>query len=216
MKPDTPGEDVFGRLRQFVKRRQSVERCDMCGAPLATEHDHLLDPEARKLVCACTACAVLFSGQANLKYRRVPRRVRRLEDFHLTGRQWEDLRLPIDLAFIYRSSTQDRMVASYPSPAGATESLLSLEAWEEIATGNPVLREMEDDVEALLINRVGQASGREPEYYLVPADQCYRLVGLIRLHWKGLSGGPTVWGEIATFFGELQEMASPTAGRQHA
>ena len=60
---------------------------------------------------------------------------------------------------------------------------------------------MEPDVEALLINRVGPAR----EYFLAPIDECYRLVGLIRLHWRGLSGGTEVWKEIQGFFAGSEE-----------
>ena len=47
------------------------------------------------------------------------------------------------------------MTAFYPSPAGATESLLPLTAWEEIVRENPALREMQPDVEALLVRANG-------------------------------------------------------------
>jgi hypothetical protein len=60
---------------------------------------------------------------------------------------------------------------------------------------------METDVEALLVNRVGD--GRE--YYIVPIDECYKLVGLIRTHWRGLSGGTEVWREISKFYANLKE-----------
>ena len=42
------------------------------------------------------------------------------------------------------------------------------------------------------------------EYYLLPIDECYRLVGLIRMHWKGLSGGTDVWRELGEFFTSLK------------
>jgi hypothetical protein len=65
---------------------------------------------------------------------------------------------------------------------------------------------MEADVTALLVNRVGHARGSAPaEYYLVPIDECYKLVGLIRTHWRGLSGGTEVWREITTFFTALKK-----------
>ena len=80
---------------------------------------------------------------------------------------------------------RDRVVALYPSPAGATESLVTPEAWEALVAENPVLRDFEPDVEALLVNRVGEAR----ECYRVGIDECYKLVGLIRTHWRGLSGG---------------------------
>jgi hypothetical protein len=123
---------AFDALRRFTQPRAPLERCDLCGLAIAPEHDHLLEPAARRLVCACGACAVLFSGQADTKYLRVPRRVRRLQEFRLTDAQWEDLRLPIDLAFFFHSTPHGKTMACYPSPAGATESLLDLGAWEDL------------------------------------------------------------------------------------
>jgi hypothetical protein len=111
--------------------------------------------------------------------------------------------IPISLAFFSFQSPVNRIVALYPGPAGATESSLRLEAWEEIANANPELKGMEPDVEALLVNRVGQAR----DYFIVPIDECYKLVGLIRLHWHGLSGGALVWGEIGRFFENLRGLA---------
>ena len=56
---------------------------------------------------------------------------------------------------------------------------------------------MEADVEALLVNRIGHVRGfAAPEYYVLPIDECYKLVGLIRANWRGLSGGTEVWQEI--------------------
>jgi hypothetical protein len=129
----------------------------------------------------------------------VPRRARFLSDFHLTDAQWEELRLPINLVFFYRSTRAGRVVAVYPSPAGGTESLLTLETWNQLEEENPVLRELEPDVEALLVNRVDRAR----DHYRVPIDACYRLVGLIRANWRGLSGGTEVWEEISQFFVDL-------------
>jgi hypothetical protein len=202
------GAPVFARLRELARRRPPAERCDLCGQEVAEHHDHLMEPAARRLVCACGACAVLFSGQSGTRYKRVPRRIRLLTDFALTDSQWDDLRLPINLAFFFFSTPQSRMIAAYPSPAGATESLLPLEAWVDIQTANPVLAEMEPDVETLLVNRVGSSRGlASADYFLAPIDQCYRLVGLIRTGWKGLSGGADVWRDIARFFGDLKRLA---------
>jgi len=114
--------------------------------------------------------------------------------------------VPIEMAFFFRSTPHGKVIALYPSPAGPTESLLSLDTWADIAEMNPILSAMEADVTALLVNRVGHARGSSPaEYYLVPIDECYKLVGLIRTHWRGLSGGPAVWGEIAGFFAALKD-----------
>ena len=89
--------------------------------------------------------------------------------------------VPISMAFFFRSTPDARVVAFYPSPAGATESLLPLETWTDIEDANPVLKDMEPDVEALLVNRIGHVRGfAAPEYYVLPIDECYKLVGLIR------------------------------------
>ena len=119
----------------------------------------------------------------------------------MTDAEWESLLIPIGLAFFVNRSPDARTLAFYPGPAGCTESLLSLDAWKEIAARNPSLQEMEPDTEALLVNRMGGAR----EHYLVPLDRCYQLVGLIRLHWRGLSGGEDAWREIRQFFTALQE-----------
>lgn len=115
--------------------------------------------------------------------------------------------VPIELVFFFKSSPERRIVALYPSPAGATESLLALEVWEDIVKDNPMLSEMTPDVEALLVNRVGSERGVPAQYYIAPIDECYKLVGLIRMHWRGLSGGTEVWREIAAFFSALKERA---------
>lgn len=191
------------RLRQFAERPKAVERCDLCGRELASDHEHVLNPMERRLSCACGPCAVLFVGTEATARKRVPKRVRLLRDFQMTDAQWDALRLPINLAFFVHSTPQGRPVACYPSPAGATESLLSLETWDDIVRENPVLATLEPDVEALLVYRIGQAA----DYYLAPIDQCYRLVGLIRMKWAGLSGGTEVWKEITGFFGDLRRRA---------
>jgi hypothetical protein len=126
----------------------------------------------------------------------------------MTDALWENLHLPINLAFFYFNSPAQRVVAMFPGPAGATESLLTLEAWKDLVDANPILSEFEPDVEALLVNRVGQTR----EYARVPIDECYKLVGLIRMHWRGLSGGSEVWQHIARYFNELKEKSASNRG----
>jgi hypothetical protein len=204
----TGQENAFGVLRQFVRRKRDVERCELCSAEVGTDHPHLIEPATRKLLCSCSACAILFSGMAK-KYKRVPRRVLAMPDFRLSDGQWESLLIPISMAFFFRSTPDARVVALYPSPAGATESQLPLDTWKDIEDANPVLLEMESDVEALLVNRIGHVRGfAAPEYYVLPIDECYKLVGLIRANWKGLSGGTEVWREIASFFDGLKKRAT--------
>ncbi|HZW29608.1 MAG TPA: DUF5947 family protein [Isosphaeraceae bacterium] len=200
----SPGLSALASLRRFARPRVVRERCALCDAELATDHAHLVEVASRQLVCACDACALLFGGQGRSRYRRVPRRVQLLADFRLSDAAWEGLQLPINLAFFFHSTPLGRVVALYPSPAGATESLVTLDAWEELTAENPVLRQFEPDVEALLVNRVGN----ERDCYRLGIDECYRLVGLIRLHWRGLSGGPAAWDEIGRFFARLKERSS--------
>jgi hypothetical protein len=207
--PDRP----FSLLRQFVKRKPAAERCELCGLALAPQHAHLLEPATRRLVCSCEACSILFDGRGNdSRYRRIPRRIEILQDFKLSDGQWEGLHLPISLAFFHYSTPAKRVIAMYPSPAGATESLLALESWQDLVADNPVLSQLEPDVEALLVNRIGPAR----QYFGVPIDECFRLVGLIRGHWRGLSGGTEVWAEIAQFFQSLDERSPRPSGGVHA
>ena len=54
---------------------------------------------------------------------------------------------------------------------------------------------------------------REPrECLLVPIDACYRLVGLVRMHWRGFDGGSEAWAAIDAFFAELNERARRLEG----
>jgi uncharacterized protein DUF5947 len=192
-----------------------VEHCDLCGVGLPADHRHLLDRASGALNCACQACALLFEreGAGGGGYALVPRRVLVLDDFRMTDEQWDDLMIPVNMAFICRGTQAGRAVAYYPGPMGATASQLSLDHWETLVAANPVLNEMAPDVEALLINRVREAR----EHYLVPIDACYELAGLIRTRWKGLGGGQEVWQAIEEFFTALRAKArtlrrAPDAG----
>jgi hypothetical protein len=214
-------EQAFDALRQFTRVRRptsrSIEQCELCSAGLAQQHPHLVELSSRQILCACDACATLFDGMEGSKYKRVSRSAQYLSDFEMTDGQWESLLIPINMAFFFRSSIEGRAIALYPSPAGAVESLLPLEAWNEIAETNSALSHLRPDIEALLVNRVGHAQGiARAEYYIAPIDECYRLVGLIRSNWKGLSGGAEVWSEIGRFFSDLRSKADVVRGDANA
>ena len=212
---------TFSSLRRFAEEESeraakeaaeaAQEHCDLCGEPIPPEHRHLLEVSTREIMCACRPCSILFDSEAASegRYRLIPDRHLFLEDFEMSDAQWESLRIPVDMAFFFHSTPAERVVAFYPSPMGPTESLLKLSSWQELEESNPVLKALERDVEALLVNRVRGAR----EHYLVPLDECYSLVGLIRTNWRGLSGGREVWEEIGRFFGELREH-SRTATRE--
>jgi hypothetical protein len=182
-------------------RETALERCELCGQPIGPEHRHLLDLTDRELRCTCRACSLLFdrSAAGGGRHRLVGDRRLTLHGFALDDPMWEELRLPVDIAFFFRDSQDGRVRAFYPSPMGPTESLLGLEAWQALEAANPVLATMEPDVEALLVDRAGGARRQ----WLVPIDDCYRLVGLIRTRWRGLTGGKDVWLELGRFFDDL-------------
>jgi hypothetical protein len=209
------------RLRRLTQRStepasDGEEHCELCGNPIPHQHRHLLAVETRELLCACRACSVLFDhrGAGGGHYRLVPERVLRLDDFTLSELTWEQLRIPVDMAFFFTSSATGRVMAFYPSPMGATESQLALESWQEVERANPVLATMECDVEALLVNR---AKGARRQW-LVPVEDCYRLVALIRTRWRGFTGGKEVWVQIDQFFAGLDDRARPhtQAGAERA
>jgi len=197
-------------LRRFVERRNAApaqERCELCATPIGHEHSHLVERENRRLVCACRPCYLVFlpKGASGGRFRCVPDRYLHDPAFDLTPAQWDDLQVPVAMAFFFFNSDLGRSVAFYPGPAGATESLLPLDSWEAMRESNPLFKSIEDDVEALLVRREGETF----ECFLVPIDVCYELVGVVRLTWKGFDGGEDAKTAIAEFFGRLRERSKP-------
>jgi hypothetical protein len=193
--------DSLARLRSFARRPHGVRlRCELCGAPLATEHEHAVESATGRMVCCCGACALLFRNRATARLRTVPRDIEFLQDFNMTDAQWENLSIPIGLAFLFKSTRIGSVVAVYPSPAGGTESQPMPDAWDAIAEHNPVLRDLLRDVEALLVYRIAGAR----EHYRVPIDECYKLVGVVRSRWRGFTGGIALWNDITRFFESLR------------
>ncbi len=183
--------------RASTRRVEAGERCEMCTAPVAAEHRHLLDTERGEVLCACQACSLLFARDAASEghYRLVPRRRLRLAAVSTAA-----LGVPVGLAF-FVPHPDGVVIAHYPSPAGATQWEVDAPAWRDVVDRRPELRTLEADVEALLVNT---ARGQQ-HHWIVPVDDCFRLVALVRREWKGLSGGSRVWPEIERFFAELTE-----------
>jgi len=179
----------------------------MCAERIPAEHSHVADLESSSLMCACRACYLLFTQpqantQANTqgsartargRYRAVPDRYLHDPVHPMSTREWEELEIPAGLAFFLRSSQRDEVGAFYPSPAGATECRLDLQAWSRIATARPMIGAAEADVEAILISRDTDGV----ECFLVPVDACYELAGRMRLHWRGFDGGAEARQSIA-------------------
>lgn len=179
----------------------------MCSALIGPNHRHLLEVARRQIHCACEPCAFRFQNVTEGRFKLIPPDVRWLPDFNMSDSLWESLALPINLVFFRHDTLMGKVAAMYPSPAGATESLLSTESWSGLAADNPVLTEMQPDIEALLVNRVGQ----NRDYFLVPMDVCFELTGRIRLNWRGLSGGEQVWQQVNDFFSGLRQKSDGSA-----
>ncbi|MFD7919297.1 DUF5947 family protein [Streptomyces sp. NPDC059740] len=202
----TRGGQGLRGLRRFVTAvpPAAEERCEMCGVDLATAgHRHLVDIRQRSLACACTPCALLFEqpGAAGGRFRVVPDRV--LRGGPPAEGVWERLRIPVGVAFLFRNSDQDRTVALYPSPAGATESDLDPATWESALVGTGLATAVQPDVEALLLRRAGERT----DCYLVPVDAAYELVGRMRLHWRGFDGGSRAHAELDAYFAGIERRA---------
>ncbi len=201
--PDRADETPVG----FARRRPAPagERCEMCGAHLADEHQHVVNLDRRSLLCSCRPCYLLFApdGAGSGNYRAVPERYRTDPAGRLSAAQWDALQVPVGIVFFFVNSRLGRVVAQYPGPAGATESLLDLEAWADLVAVNPLAAALQPDVEALIVRREREAD----EACLVPIDACYELVGLLRMHWTGFDGGPEARADIEGFFARVRERA---------
>jgi hypothetical protein len=202
-------------LRRFarpvaVASARREERCELCGTVIPPEHGHLVELDDRRLLCTCTACRLLFTarGAGGGRYRAVSDRYRYQASSPIGPAQWDAAQIPVSTAFFFQNSSLERMVAFYPSPAGATECLLGTETCEEIAGADPLFAELAPDVEAVLVTRNGSGFAS----YLVPIDACYELVGRIRTHWKGLDGGDDVRTEMDRFFAALRDRCGVGVG----
>jgi len=171
------------------------ERCDLCADPLPPEHPHrhLIQPATGTVSCACRACSVLFDHGATAAsgFRLLPRGRRRLDGCHIDDTVWAGLGIPVALAFFTRSAQGGEITAAYPSPLGALRATVTPDDWQRVEECHPQLPGQVTDVLALLVNRANGAG----EHWLVPLDDCYRLVGIIKsFHSMSVtgSGGFTV------------------------
>jgi hypothetical protein len=205
---DRTGTDALAVLQRIRANRpapQVGERCEMCAEPIGDAHQHVVNLNSRALMCTCRGCYLLFTAEnAELRYRAVPDRYLSFPSFELQPGQWDDLEIPVGLAFFFVNSMMDRTVCFYPGPAGAAESELPLDAWQRVVDNNPKLHVVLADVEALIV-RVRQ--GLNAECFLVPIDVCYELVGRLRRVWRGFDGGQDARREIDDFFGTVAAKA---------
>ncbi len=176
-------------------------RCELCPVGLSERHQHLLNLVERRIVCVCATCWSLHSGDP--EYRATGGRTLWLDDFELDDEAWSGFQIPIGLAFMMKSGLDGEMVTLYPSPAGVTEAELDALAWIRLSADNPVLEDLATDSEALIINRLSVP----PQHVIAPLDECYRLVGMIKSRWSGISGGPELTATVEEFFDALRGAA---------
>lgn len=205
--PVLPGQrSSQSQTAQAGRPEQVPEKCELCATEVPPEHGHIADLEASSLLCACRACYLLFTqpNAGRKKYRAVP-------DRYLTDRQrimapaeWDQLDIPVGLAFFLHTSREDGGLAGfYPSPAGVTECRLDLQQWAQLVADYPLLGSAEPDIEAALISR----SDSGVEYFVVPIDACYELAGRMRLYWRGFDGGTEARQSIADFLAMVRSRA---------
>jgi hypothetical protein len=180
---------VLAKLRAFVAGTP-VEECELCAQAITVEHEHLLEPDARRVFCACGDCAQLVAAEQrdeprdghreeqkkSARYLRVERRALRLQELDFDNDIWAELSIPVGLAFFTMRSRTGEVVATFPGRAGLIESFVPLKAYSELERRFPVLKGIAPDVEALLVRR----TLRHQDYFRVSIDHCYELAGLLR------------------------------------
>jgi Family of unknown function (DUF5947) len=205
--------------RAVARRGADVDRCGLCGGPVAAEHRHVLDDRAGQppadgiadghapadLQCVCVPCTLLFdrTGAGGGHYQLVPQRRARVGDAPPAA-----LGVPVGLAFFVKQG-DGRVLAHYPSPLGATRAEVDTAAWAAVETGSAMLRGMRPRVEAFLVWTA--STGQGTDRWIVPVDEAYRLAGLVRTHWQGMSGGTALWREVARFFQDLDRRTGGSA-----
>jgi hypothetical protein len=212
-RPGPPGNplDVLRRITAARPVADAEERCEMCAAPIDERHSHVVDLASRNLMCSCRPCYLLFTADgAELRYRAVPDRYLSFPGGGLDARQWDELEIPVGLAFLFANSVLGRTVAFYPGPAGATESELPLGAWDRVLDLHPALRTLVPDVEALIVRMPER--GAQGACFLVPIDRCYELVGALRRVWRGFDGGQDARALVDAFFADVAARSRPAPG----
>lgn len=178
--------------------------CELCGGALEPEHGHVVDVAIHTPLCACRACTLALDGRRAGRHRAVSNEVRWDENLMLTDGEWAALGVPVALALLQRRSSPPEWVALFPSPAGPVEAEPAEAGWTRVLAARPALLDLEPEVEALLVRR--ERTGRV-ESFVVPIDACYRLIGLVRSHWRGFDGGDEARAEVERFFEDLRRRA---------
>jgi len=200
---------VLAKLRSFVTGTP-VEECELCAEAIATEHEHLLEPDARRVFCACGACAQRFveeQPQKSARYLRVQRGAARLNGLVFDDAVWTELSVPVGLAFFTTRSRTGEVVATFPGRAGLIESFVPLKAWRELERSFTPLKSILPDVEALLVRH----TLRHQDYFQVSIDHCYELSGVLRS-----TDAPTSSPELGVVQAFFERLADQAGQRGHS
>lgn len=200
---------VLSKLRAFVTGT-AVEECELCAQTITLEHEHLLEPDARRVLCTCGECAQLFlqeQQRQGARYLRVERRAARLASMDVDDAAWAELGVPVGLAFFTTRSRTGEVVATFPGRAGIVESFVPLRAWSELEQRHPVIKGILPEVEALLIRR----TSRHQDYFQVSIDHCFELAGLLRS-----SEAPLASPELAVVQGFFARLEEQTGQSRHS
>ena len=199
---------VYRSLRQFVRSRPRPSAASCAAIGLAAEHSHLVEPASRQLVCSCDACSILFSGQQSRAISTGSQRRRVLAG------------LPTDRCPMGRSTSTDQPGLFHDKHAGRPRARLLPESGRghRIAPGARGLARLgggEPDprpTRAGCRSTPGQSDEQGSRVLPRPIDECYKLVGLIRANWRGLSGGSGSLGGSGQFFTRLKKRSRSTGG----
>ena len=171
------------------------ERCELCAQAIAADHEHLYDPSARKVRCACLGCALIIPTSQASPYRRVPKRRERIA---LDSAAWlRKFGVPVGIAAVIRHG--ERAVSAYPGPAGLVECEIDDANWAALRAEIPSL---ESDVEALICSNLPGGGA-----WIVGIDVLFEIVAQIRASWQGMSGGPEAPAAIARVLAGLEARA---------
>ena len=179
-----------------------VEVCELCGTELPQNHRHLLQLTERRILCACATCWASALGRP----RAAPDRAAASSGSRTSScprscgrscRSRSGSPSSCARASPTRWSPCTRAPRAPPSPSstcppGRSSSEL-----------NPILTGIEPDAEALVVNRIADPH----EFVIAPIDECYGLVGAIKVSWEGISGGPALEREVPAFFDEMRSAA---------
>ena len=203
-----------GRLAQrpATEREAALERCELCGAPIAARAPPPARPRATASCCARAAparCCSTAPRRRGGHYRLVPDRRLRARRLRARRRRVGGA-APAGRHGVLLPQQRRGRARAWPSTRarwGRPSRCSSSRRGRSSRRPTRCCATLEPDVEALLVNRARGAR----RHWLVPIDECYALVGLIRTHWRGLTGGAEVWEEIGRFFEELDRRSRPAS-----